>query len=316
MAFAASRLIRRGMAPASGAARSKQSCEPAARAQSSPNDAINHHERNCLARVSVGSVCSRILFSMLERTGNVSRSTQAFACALAFFALSVVPLRADLVVNVGSTTIAPGSTGTVDITVTSTTGADTLSAFGLELQITGVGTPAALLQFSMDQPTPYGNVNYVFFGQSSNNDFGLPLWSPPFTTNYNNDTITGGDSNDGNGSTPGYVTIPSSAGGAYTYLASVQFFLPVGGTSGDQYKISLVNSPGQTYFDDQNNNPLSYTSSSGLVTVEGIASVPEPSSLLVVVVSALGGLIWHYSRGRRGLPNDTEASRIHVGNMR
>ena len=227
----------------------------------------------------------------------MSRSIQGFAFGIIVVGLTATSVRADLTVTLTDATVAPGGTGTVDINVTSTNGTDTLSAFNLELLITGVGTPAANLHFSsgIDQPVPYGNPDYVFAGESSNNDLSLPLWSDPTNPpTYN--VITGGDSDDGNGSTPGYVTIPSTPGAPRTYLATVQFSLPPGaGTPGDQYNISLVNDPGQTYFDDPCNNPLQYTANEATVT---IASVPEPSTLPVVILCIFGGMLYSYRNFR------------------
>jgi len=82
---------------------------------------------------------------------------------------------------------------------------------------------------------------------------------------------------------PGYVSI---AGGSTVYLARVQFYVPQG-TQLNKFQVSLVNGP-NTYFEDQNGNPLPYT-----------PGVPEPSSLTVVALSGFGGLLWWYRRGRK-----------------
>jgi hypothetical protein len=184
----------------------------------------------------------------------------------------------------------------MDITVTSNS-SDTLSAFDLELLITPVGHPTSLLQFTTAQLDPYGNPNYVFAGQSLNSDLLLPFWGLPYSTSFPNDTISGGDSNDGSGL--GYVTIPPNAGGAYSYLATVQFQAPLGAPLGDKFQISLVNDPSFTYFDDQNGNALNYSvgSTGGTVTIASV--VPEPSSLTLLALSGLTGLLWCCWRGRK-----------------
>src|SRR6185437_14400111 len=135
-------------------------------------------------------------------------------------------------ITASDVTVAPGGTGTMDFTITSNSN-DTLSQFGLELNISLVGATTSLLQFTSSQPDPYGNSNYEFSGESSQSDLGLPLWGVPYSTNYPLDTIVGGDSDDG--STLGYVTIPGTAGGAYSYLGTVQFQSAPGATQGDQF---------------------------------------------------------------------------------
>jgi hypothetical protein len=182
----------------------------------------------------------------------------------------------------------------MDFTISSTTGTDTLSAYNLQLLITPIGTPMEDLQFTPttmsqpSQPVPYGNSNYVFYGASSMGDLMLPVWGLPTPTNYNNDTISGGDSDDGSGL--GYVTITSSF-----LLVSVQFFAPIGSTPGDQFQISLV--PGaNTYLDDASGSAVpSFQYVGGIVTV---SSVPEPSSLVLAGIAGLGGLLV-YRRNRR-----------------
>ena len=227
----------------------------------------------------------------------MNRSIQALAFAIILLGLTATRARADLNIALSDVTLAPGGTGTMDITVTSNN-SDTLSAFGLELLITPVGNPTSLLQFTTAQLDPYGNPNYVFAGESLGSDLGVPFWGPPSAsgTHYPYDTISGGDSDDG--STLGYVTVPPNAGGAYSYLATVQFQAPQGATLGDTFNISLVSNPLFTYFDDRNGNPLTINSiTGGTVTITSV--VPEPSSLTVVALSGLSGLLWCCWRGRK-----------------
>ena len=216
----------------------------------------------------------------------MNRSIQAFAFAIILLGLTATRARAGAIITLDDVTVAPGGMGTMDITVTSDS-SDTLSAFGLELQITPVSA-ASVLQFTTSQPDPYGNSNYVFYNESFNADNGsIPFWnvsSPPSPFL----TILGGDSDDSN---QGYVSIPSTPGGSRTYLATVQFQAPQGATQGDTFQISLVNDPNFTYFAyDQNYDLLNYTSTGGTVM---ISSVPEPSSLTVVALCGLSGLLWY-----------------------
>ena len=216
----------------------------------------------------------------------MNRLIQAFAFAIILLGLTATPARADLAISLSNTTVAPGGTGTMDITVTSNS-SDTLSAFGLELLITPVGTPTSLLQFTSSQPDFSGNPNYVFVGESA---LGPAFWSTPPA--YPNDTIFGGDINS---SGQGYVTITGTP-----LLATVQFQAPPGATPGDMFQISLGNDRNFTYFQyDQNPlDLLKYTSTPGTVTIGTSVAVPEPSTLPIVVLCGLSGLLWCYWRGR------------------
>jgi hypothetical protein len=207
--------------------------------------------------------------------------------------------RADLLIE-GSPSpvnIAPGGTGTMNFLITSNSG-DTLSQFTFELLITpNVGTTSQL-QFTNSQSDPYTSSMYVFHGESLGADVSTPFWSLPLTTNYAGDSILGGDVDDGTGPTPGFVTIPSAAGGAHSYLGTVQFQAPSTAVLGDTFQISLLTGA-NTSFLDQNGNPLSLQSTS-LGTVHIAAPVPEPSALMLMT-SALGLVLG--SRLRRNCGN-------------
>lgn len=211
----------------------------------------------------------------------MSRLIQASILALLIVA-PVASVRAELAIALSNVTLAPGGIGTMNFTVTSGR-SDQLMDFGLGLQITKVGSPTSLIQFTTSQPDPYGNANYVFAGESFNADQipSLPFWGTPKTTSFISDTIPGGDSDD---STQGYVTIPSTSGGLHTFLASVQFSAPKGATAGDTFQVVLSSDPGLTYFDGTGGT-LGYSvqAGGGLIT---IASVPEPSSILTGLIGA------------------------------
>jgi len=215
----------------------------------------------------------------------VNRLIRAFTFAMILAGLMASGARADLAINLSTVTLVANNTGIMDISATSSSGF-TLSQFGLELLITSVGSPITQLQFASPQPDPgfiFGNPNYVFAGQSFGAVNGLPFWGVP-TPGYAPVDIVGGDAVASIfGSPPGSVSIP---GGSTAYLATVDFYVPQG-TQLNQFQVSLVNGP-NTFFDDQNGNPLPYTT-----------GVPEPSSLTVVVLSGLSGLVWCYWRGRK-----------------
>ncbi len=216
------------------------------------------------------------------------RLIQAFAVAIVFLGLAADRARADLIIGLGDITLGADNIGTMDITASTSTGF-TLSQFGLELLITSIGSPMTQLQFESPQPDSafiYSNSNYAFAGQSFNAANGdLPFWNLP-TPGFAPVDIVGGDAVASIfGSPPGFVTIP---GGTTVYLATVDLYVPQG-TQLNQFQVSLVNGP-NTYFDDGNGNPLPYTT-----------GVPEPSSLTLITLSGLCGLLWCYRRGgKRG----------------
>ncbi len=204
-----------------------------------------------------------------------------------------------MVIALGNVSLAPGGTGMIDISIfynnnpISSDNSDSLSGFGLELLVAQDIGATSFLQFTASQADPYGNSDYVFAGESFKSDLGLPLWGQPSSTNYPFDTLIGGDSDDG--STLGYVTIPTGPVGPHSYLATVAFQAPPGASQDDRFQISLVNDPNFTYFDDQNGSALPYTMTGGMIT---IASVQEPSALVMAAISGLGGLLG-YLRSRR-----------------
>jgi len=220
----------------------------------------------------------------------VNRSIQALAFAIVLLGLTAARARADLAISLDNVTVAPGGTGTMDIFVTSNNN-DPLSLFSLTLQITQMPGTTSFLTFT-GGVDPYNNPNYVFSGESFNVNNGIPFWGLPFPTIYTNDSISGGDAANPLGA---FVTIPSTAGGPNSLLATVQF-QALGTNPGDQFLISVVSAT--TEFDDQNGNPLTINSiTGGTVTITSV--VPEPSSLTVVALSGLSGLLWCCWRGRK-----------------
>ncbi len=217
-------------------------------------------------------------------------SPRATALAALMVALIATGANADVIISAADVTLNPGDTGTMDFLITSNAG-DTLADFGLQLQIVPIGSPTALLQFTPGQSDPYGNPNYVFYQESSNQDnvpTSIPFFGAPTPTVYANDTISGGDSDD---SVTGFVPLPATSGGPFSYLATVSFQVP-STASGDSYQIVLVRGA-NTYFDAGDSSSLdpSYTPA----TVH-VRSVPEPASLAACLV---GGSILAARRLRR-----------------
>jgi hypothetical protein len=237
----------------------------------------------------------------------VKRSFRFLALAVLLPGMTATCARADLIITATSPTVTASATqdvtGTVDFTITSPSG-DQLSSFGMDLQITLVTTSSnPYFIDGSSQPLPFSVKNYVFNGSSFDEDFGSPFWIGPRTVNTNNDTIANGDSADYFSSNfTDYPTIPDGAGKPASYLASVQFAIPQGTKSG-AFQISLLDDF-QTYFDDQNGNPLGYTFAGGLVTINGVETpgsipVPEPVSTITSLTGAFFFTAYGWLRSRR-----------------
>ena len=235
----------------------------------------------------------------------MSRSITSLASVLFMLGIMATHARADLSFMLSDATINPGGIATVDVSVMSST-PYTLSDFSLGLQIMPDGTPTSFLQFStgMSQPSaPFGNSNYVFAGQSFDQNTMTPFYSDPYATAYQGDSITGGDTDYTPQQGFGYVSIGTAGMTSTTFVAQVQFFAPAGATPGDEFQIMVLTTSPFTEFDDPGGNALSISSgpsTGGFVTVG--AAVPEPSSL-VITLTGLGGLLvvwcgrWVVSRG-------------------
>jgi hypothetical protein len=203
----------------------------------------------------------------------------------------VLPARADLVVSIGSTSIAQGGTGSVDVLLSSTASSaspDLVNNLGFKLQITGPNE----LQFSSSQSFSYlTNSQYVFFGDSTAQTSGIP-GGVVMQTVYPNDTFSGSDST----SSANPVSLSSSN----TPVLLARLSLDAGITNaGDAYTISLVPPSGNgsmagnasTFFDvfdfstGGETSAVPFTSTPGSVAIT--APVPEPGSL----VYGLSGLV-------------------------
>jgi hypothetical protein len=196
------------------------------------------------------------------------------------------PSRGDFVISIGSTSIAQGSTGTIDVMLTSTaspSSPDLVNNFAFALQITGPG----MLEFANSQDFSYLNAsNYIFYGDSFDYQTSSPGGSPTSLV-YTNDTFIGIDITNS--------TNPVSLSSSNTPVLLAALTLDATSTQvGDSDTISLVPLSGNgstatgalTYFDNYNFNTgvetsaVPFTSSSGTVTIT-TAAVPEPSSIVL-----------------------------------
>jgi hypothetical protein len=207
---------------------------------------------------------------------------------------AVLPSRADLVVSIGSTAVAPGATGSVTVDITNSgSSAVQINSYGIQLVIAPISPTLSQLAFTMPTAQQLGYLSdpdYIFV----NNSFDAippPFVGSPTQTIYYNDTFNATDSTaDGN-------TV--SIGVGQTYLLAV---LPITTLTqlepqlGDSFSVSLNPASGTgsssggatTFFDvlDSNNNEISFvpfTSTPGTVTIS-TAAVPEPSTLMLALL--------------------------------
>jgi len=191
-------------------------------------------------------------------------------------------LRADIIVTIGSGTVAPGGTGRVDVFLSSTTSLppDSLSDVTAQFDITEVTGPG-FLRFTPTQPDPFADSRYVFFGNSFDQNNALPLFTV-FTTITPNDTATG-DDNTNNGS-----SVPLSHS---FLLGTLQFTADQALPPGDLFKISL-DPKASTFLNGL--TPIPFSSNVGFIEVV----VPEPGTLTLFLAG--GGALWLARRRRPG----------------
>jgi PEP-CTERM motif len=215
-----------------------------------------------------------------------------------------------ITVNIGSLTFAQGqTTGTLDVMISSTTGAPVnLTAFGFEFLITPVNSAPPELAFVDPQPQPFSSSSYVFFGNSADNIAGATLGGVS-TTSTPGDTYSGSDgTNDGSN-----VVLSSATGSMLLTQLQVTLspqFLQTAGT----FDISLIPgsyggspatpSPDVFFIANDPNSPAgfdyeNYQSNVGTVIIPAV--VPEPSSIVLLAAGVLSGLLAFLLRRYRGL---------------
>jgi hypothetical protein len=208
-----------------------------------------------------------------------------FLFVVPVFFLTSAPARADFVITGANEDVSAGGTATVSFSISSTA-ADQLAAFQVQLQIEGTLGNSGLLQFSplSSQPDPYNYPNYVFAGNSFDQNY------PPFWNNVGSsvaggtlDLATGGDSTN-----TGSIAF---TGNASYLLATVQIDA-TNAVAGDTYQIALV--PANTYFQDANGNNINYSSTAATITIEPappVSPVPEPSTLVLAGIGCCCSLL-------------------------
>ncbi len=185
----------------------------------------------------------------------------AVAC---FFTALPATAHAGLLIRVGDASLAPGSTGTVDVTIESDSlSGDPLANYGFEFRI---GT-AGLTRLEFVDPQSDSQLtspNYVFFGDSAAT--GVVAIGTVGTVVVPNDNYVGGDGTlSGNN-----VNVPI-AGRLLAQLDITALTLSPP-SLGDTFTIDVILGP-NTFLQDQGFNDVEFLTVSGLVTI-----VPEPTT--------------------------------------
>lgn len=177
--------------------------------------------------------------------------------------------KADFIVDVQDSQIAPGGLGFVDVLISSPTDT-TLSGFSLLFQIS-TSPAGGVLEFrdtpqQSDSERTYAGMDYsyVFLGKTQSGGFGADR------TAGNARSLTASD----------FATENVALAANTPYLLvrlELQHVAPVGETGGATYQVSLVNDPG--FNQVGSSMGIDYgLSSSGTITA---AAVPEPSAAML-----------------------------------
>ncbi len=194
--------------------------------------------------------------------------------------------RAGFIVSVNDTSIAAGSTGSIDVSIKSEDGTPiTLDNFSLEVLVTAqsIGNPAAQLSIGPITDALYSNSSYVFYGNSLYESWNV-LPGTTGNTNWSNDTYFGGDAT--------LTGLGEPVGSTSMLLAQLDLTTVLGGNSpsaGDVFTVSIQDT-GFTAFADSDFNPIGFRSESGHVHIVDTPNpVPAPVGL-IVALTAFGTL--------------------------
>jgi autotransporter-associated beta strand protein len=216
-------------------------------------------------------------------------------------ATSSFPAQAALSVNIGSLTLPSDGTGSVDVTITSSTGTDLLDIFGAEFAITTGG--ATSLLFLADPTDPQlTNTRYLFYGDSASASQGEAGYVPsPYTTYF------GGDGTlSGNG-----VTVPLASPSPATdkLLVTLEVIADPANLPGpgDTFTISLVESSLSTFFWNPAMADIAVTSNAGTVTVVNLTPID-------VTWTGAGGTTWSTTAGSGNWKKTSDDTVADYGN--
>jgi hypothetical protein len=196
--------------------------------------------------------------------------------------VDIAPCRADLIVSLGNLDIGLGGVGSLDVMLSSSNSSPVnFDSFGFEFQVSLVSGQGRL-QFTPTQVDPFTSTNYVFYGDSGDQG-STSLGTVSGTSPPANSYIGGDFTNDGN-----EVAVTNSVLLAHLSFTAATSLPP---TLGSTFQVSLIANPADSYFDD-GSTPNRYEVVGGsILVVRPTLAVPEPSSILLVVVGGLTGLV-------------------------
>jgi hypothetical protein len=211
--------------------------------------------------------------------------------AAAILLAATAPSRADFVVSIGNLVINTGGVGTLDVTLSSSDGTPMkLDSFGFDFEITRVSGEGRL-EFTPTQNDPFFSSKYVFYLNSGDN---TPAGQTPLgtvsSTKSPNDTNIGSDYTNDSAN----VSVTSSMLLAHLTFTDATSLPP---SPHSTFQVALIRDSNTFFQYDSTTTPVadSFTVVGGLVTI-----VPEPSSLLLVMIGGLVVLIvagWNSRRG-------------------
>jgi hypothetical protein len=210
--------------------------------------------------------------------------TRRILVLTAILALFAVPsARADLSITIGSPSISPQGTGTIDVFLRADV-ATTLSDFAFDLNIGQPYGVDSLLEFVEPAPDYHLDPSYVFSGNTTFGPSGDTAGSSPATRWIGFDIAD----------TPAPLNVGQDYLLARLNLTHSSLGPPYD-PSGQTFQVSLDSS--NTFFTAADFTPIDFTSSPGTVTIQDASVIPEPGSLLLCAVVALGAV--PYLRRRR-----------------
>lgn len=241
--------------------------------------------RTCYS--TIVSKFSRFEQSWKPKIGTRTISTRFFGVAIVAAILlpaspsSVSADQLTLSIDPSSQTVSAGGTGsfTVELSNASTnTSSFTVGGFQLELSLPSA---SGITFTSADFPTS----NYLF----NNNSFDITNSLSLATSTFPSTDVTLNDL------AASLSTAPTLAPGASFALAVVNFSVSSAAASGtfaiSNIDISSDSTSGTEITDNTSNaNKISYSYTSGSITVEGKTAVPEPASIVLACLGCAGGL--------------------------
>ncbi len=208
--------------------------------------------------------------TMVKPTAPTARRRHAviisgFAAVMA--CLAATPAHAQLVMQVESSTAAPGGTGLFDVILSDISGTFQVGGFSTEVSVpAGSGV-------MFTNATTSTALEYIFGS----------LQSPPFTFNSfpNTDTTV----SDTDFTAPGFVTLTT---GNMVGLGHFAYSVAPGTPTGP---VTVTLGSAGSSLSDGNGNPISFTAMNGTIAV---APVPEPGTLLFCGLAGIAG--WRIRR--------------------